>query len=496
MITINGGAFQDASGNPLASGKLVLQLSTDAQETTTTPDGQVVSGLPITIVLDANGDAPNTSIFSNAELNPAGTYYTVRLFSSSGQHVWSRPQIWVFDQAAASTVDIGTMVPSAAGSASHSGAVQTNPVGAQTVSTYSLAVPGGVTAPLTGNVTATTVATQDLNASKAGVFTNTQMNHQGKFILNGADPASEFFDVQGNYATEGVTGAIEVPASATVYQADAVAGYITNEAPTNAVAVYGHARSAAAGASVWGGNFLVHDFTGSGASKSLHGVEVNVNTNHDDGNRYTGVDIVGGSTLTPASSYAIWIRPIGVSGNFPWAKGIYFDDSSAQDALNIGTAATGNGTGSMPIQLRGRDAGGGETSGKIELTPTGIVRVTPHSGMGLDVIGYSFATGSGIFQGGVQTGTDGTLITQTKVYTPSITPASVAAATVAEQTFTVAGLTTADKVVVNPPAITNATGIAGARVSAADTLAIRFVNPTAGALTPDAGTYTIIAIRS
>jgi hypothetical protein len=90
----------------------------------------------------------------------------------------------------------------------------------------------------------------------------------------------------------------------------------------------------------------------------------------------------------------------------------------------------------------------------------------------------------------------GTALTKAVVYTPSLTPASVAAATVAEQTFTVTGLTTADKVVVNQPALANATGIAGARVSAADTLAIRFVNPTAGALTPASGTYTVLAFRS
>lgn len=93
-------------------------------------------------------------------------------------------------------------------------------------------------------------------------------------------------------------------------------------------------------------------------------------------------------------------------------------------------------------------------------------------------------------------GASGTPITQMRVYTPSLTPASVATIVVAEQTFTVTGLTTADKVVVNPPAISNATGIAGARVSAADTLAIRFVNPTAGSLTPTAGTYTVVAFRS
>jgi hypothetical protein len=96
----------------------------------------------------------------------------------------------------------------------------------------------------------------------------------------------------------------------------------------------------------------------------------------------------------------------------------------------------------------------------------------------------------------VTVGSAGTPVTQIKVYSPSLTPASVATIVVAEQTFTVTGLTTADKVIVNPPAISNATGIAGARVSAADTLAIRFVNPTAGALTPTAGIYTVVAIRS
>lgn len=90
----------------------------------------------------------------------------------------------------------------------------------------------------------------------------------------------------------------------------------------------------------------------------------------------------------------------------------------------------------------------------------------------------------------------GTAITKIVVYTPTLTPASVNAATVAEQTFTVTGLTTADKVIVNPPSIANSTGVAGVRVSAADTLAIRFVNPTVGALTPTSGTYTVIAVRS
>ena len=81
------------------------------------------------------------------------------------------------------------------------------------------------------------------------------------------------------------------------------------------------------------------------------------------------------------------------------------------------------------------------------------------------------------------------------VLTASLTPASVGAATSAEQTFTVSGLAVGDFVAVSG-STGNASAIAGARVSAADTLAIRFINPTAGALTPGAGDYLVFVARS
>lgn len=90
----------------------------------------------------------------------------------------------------------------------------------------------------------------------------------------------------------------------------------------------------------------------------------------------------------------------------------------------------------------------------------------------------------------------GTTITGIVVYSQTITPAEVAAITAAEQTFTVTGLTTDDKVIINPAATGNSTLVGAARVSATNTIAIQFVNPTAGALTPGAGTYKVIAIRS
>ena len=90
-----------------------------------------------------------------------------------------------------------------------------------------------------------------------------------------------------------------------------------------------------------------------------------------------------------------------------------------------------------------------------------------------------------------------TQIKQIMVYTPTINPASVASATSAEQTFTVTGLQAGDIVVaVNKPTATTGVGIVGARVSAADTLALTFMNSTAGAVDPASEVYTVVVMRA
>ena len=80
------------------------------------------------------------------------------------------------------------------------------------------------------------------------------------------------------------------------------------------------------------------------------------------------------------------------------------------------------------------------------------------------------------------------------VVTVSLTPASVSAATTAEQTFTVPGVRVGDYVDVTG-VTQNGVGIGQARVTAADTVGIRFINATAGALTPTAGTYSFLVVR-
>ncbi len=91
----------------------------------------------------------------------------------------------------------------------------------------------------------------------------------------------------------------------------------------------------------------------------------------------------------------------------------------------------------------------------------------------------------------------GTTLTKVVVYTPSLTPgASGAAIGAYEEEFTVSGITTADKVIVNGPTPTALCPLVGARASDTDKIKLQFATLTALACTPAAGTYTITAIRS
>ncbi len=78
----------------------------------------------------------------------------------------------------------------------------------------------------------------------------------------------------------------------------------------------------------------------------------------------------------------------------------------------------------------------------------------------------------------------------------SLTPSSVATITTAEQTFTVPGVKTTDVIWVTPPGHQAGVVAAAARVTTANTVGITFVNPTAGSVTPTAGTYIFGILRA
>jgi len=80
-------------------------------------------------------------------------------------------------------------------------------------------------------------------------------------------------------------------------------------------------------------------------------------------------------------------------------------------------------------------------------------------------------------------------------YEASLTPASVAANTTVEESFTLSGINSHDTLIINPPSVTTGIGIAGVRASAKDEISITFINATGGALVPPSGEYIIVAIR-
>ena len=77
----------------------------------------------------------------------------------------------------------------------------------------------------------------------------------------------------------------------------------------------------------------------------------------------------------------------------------------------------------------------------------------------------------------------------------ALTPTEVAAWAVAEQTFTVPGLHTDMFVKVQKPTGQAGLGIVGARASAANTLAINFINNTGNGITPTAAeNYSVVGL--
>lgn len=112
-----------------------------------------------------------------------------------------------------------------------------------------------------------------------------------------------------------------------------------------------------------------------------------------------------------------------------------------------------------------------------------------------DKIGF-YGLSAGVLQ---PTGTSqaalGTTTGGVNIIAPTLTPASVAANTCAEQTFTATGVATDQMVVVNKPTAQAGLGIGGFRVNTTNRVSITFCNNTGAVITPTAGeTYVVGAM--
>lgn len=85
-----------------------------------------------------------------------------------------------------------------------------------------------------------------------------------------------------------------------------------------------------------------------------------------------------------------------------------------------------------------------------------------------------------------------------KMFAVAITydPAAVATITTAEHDITVPGVQVGDIVIaVNKPTHNTGVTLGNARVKAADTVSVQWVNPTAGSVNPGSESYTIVIAR-
>jgi hypothetical protein len=95
-VQLIGGPFQDALGNALSNGYLIMQLQHDAVALNT---GQIVGNLSVKIPLDINGYIQGTVVgapifvWPNSILLPANGNYIIWAYSSTNQLVWDNPQV-------------------------------------------------------------------------------------------------------------------------------------------------------------------------------------------------------------------------------------------------------------------------------------------------------------------------------------------------------------------------------------------------------------------
>ena len=108
-VQLIGGQFQDAEGNKLSLGYLIMKLAMDANIVGV---GNIVSGIEIKILLDANGSvvtSPAQSVWGVDQMLPVNNYYRVTGYTAQGQPAWGPNNQQVIGSGG--TFDVGTWIP-------------------------------------------------------------------------------------------------------------------------------------------------------------------------------------------------------------------------------------------------------------------------------------------------------------------------------------------------------------------------------------------------
>ncbi len=241
--------------------------------------------------------------------------------------------------------------------------------------------PAFTTLTTTGNATigGTLGVAGAANLSLPGVFTNTQSNTGLTIDLNGLDMGAAFRAQQGgNNATSAVSAGVLVPSTSTVYQVNAMAGFIQSNAAAVStggyVGGYFQAVATANSANMFGINTLAADTAG------LTGVHLQNELDFNVANAGTVVSglnmyLAGSATPSTANAYSVLVAA-GFSGS--WGTAFTSGDNASFDGISLGTQNTHNPTlPSQPASFRSYIASGATVTGQVYTDTYGNFVVRP-----------------------------------------------------------------------------------------------------------------------
>ena len=214
----------------------------------------------------------------------------------------------------------------------------------------------------------------NVSVAGSGVFTNSQQNIQTISNVNQLNSGAMFNGWWGGgSATEALVGAMLVPSSATVFQTNAVSGYIKSERSAvgtgGEVAGFFVAEAAANDANVFGINPVC--LLGSGGYtgvKCQNEFDFNINSN---GAVVTGISMQLTGTATSLNNAVAFAAAV-PSGMLRWNGILYSGDGTASDYFIYGGAvSTTSNSASQPIVLAGKDPGGVSRPTRIYSDPYG-----------------------------------------------------------------------------------------------------------------------------
>jgi hypothetical protein len=215
----------------------------------------------------------------------------------------------------------------------------------------------------------TTTGISSVEASVS--FSNSTLNQPNQFLLGGANPATIWANPNARF-TDGVTSAVLIPSTATVYQSNGFNANVQNSSTkTAAVAGYFTSICNASSTLCWGSNSQASDGTGTLTGVIMYGQETDVNVQNTD-TSVTGHMIHASFTAQPKAAWAL--RIVSAPGTPRWKVGYETDDGAVLptgSGLGLGATNTTANSYSQILSLSGIDTNGAHQISTLQATPSG-----------------------------------------------------------------------------------------------------------------------------